>query len=364
MSRLTVLHLVPQDSWRGAQVYAGRLRDALAHDPDQRHLVVALFDGPAAGLRPDAVLSGPPGLARRLGLDVRVLRHLRSLLTRERADVVVAHGGEAMKYAVLASGRVPVVYYKIGLSTAELARPWRRALYTRLAHRVSLGVAVSTAVLDQMRDVLGMRPDGLRVIPNARDATTYHPGEAGTTARPRVLFVGQLEEGKRPALFLDVIALLRADDVDHDAAIVGDGALRPALASRAGALGVELLGVRDDVPELLRGAAVLVMTSAADTEGMPGVLIEAGLSGVPVVTTSAAGATDVVVDGVTGFVADDADGLAARVSELLGDAHLRRSMGARARARCEERFSIETGASRWRQATLDATHRVPTTVMP
>lgn len=355
MSRLTVLHVVPQDSWRGAQVYAGRLRDALAHDDTQRHVAVALFDAPRAGLRPDLVASGRSGVARRLGLDLVATQRLRALVRRERADVIVAHGGEALKYAVIASGRVPVVYYKVGLSTAELSRPWRRVLYTVLAQRTSMGVAVSTTVLEQMRDVLGMRPEALRVIPNGRDPRTYHPGEATPAQRPRVLFVGQLEHGKRPELFLDVIARLRAHDVQHDAALVGDGRLRPEVTPRAVALGVELLGVRDDVPALLRGAAVLVMTSAADTEGMPGVLIEAGLSGIPVVTTSAAGAADVVLDGVTGYVVDDVESLSTRVRELLGDVRLRRSMGAQARHRCEERFSIESGASRWRRAALDAT---------
>ena len=51
--RLTVLHVLPADQDRGAQVYAGQLRDALADDPDQRHLVVSLFDAPEAALRAD-----------------------------------------------------------------------------------------------------------------------------------------------------------------------------------------------------------------------------------------------------------------------------------------------------------------------
>ncbi|GAA4125172.1 hypothetical protein GCM10022415_31890 [Knoellia locipacati] len=364
MSRLTVLHVVPQDSWRGAQVYAGRLRDTLARDDTQRHVAVALFDAPAAGLRPDLVASGRPGVARRLGLDPVAAQRLHTLVRHERADVVVAHGGESMKYAVLASGRVPVVYYKIGLSTAELARPWRRRLYRALARRTAMGVAVSTAVRDQMRDVLGMPADRLRVVPNARDPETYHPdaGAAGADSvaedaagPPRVLFVGQLEPGKRPELFLDVVARLRHDGVEFTPVIIGDGELRSVVGPRAEQLGVSMLGVRDDVPDWLRDAAVLVMTSAADTEGMPGVCIEAGLTGVPVVTTSSAGAADVVVDGVTGHVvADDSvTELAARTANLLRDPDLRRIMGVRARAHCIDTYSIAAGAAQWRQVAAD-----------
>jgi len=46
-----LLHVLPADQDRGAQVYAGQLRDALAGDPAQRHLVVSLFDSPEAALR-------------------------------------------------------------------------------------------------------------------------------------------------------------------------------------------------------------------------------------------------------------------------------------------------------------------------
>ena len=69
--RTTVLHVLPSDLDRGAQVYAGRLRDALAGDPTQRHLVVSLFDAPEAALRADVRLGVPSGLLRRAGLDPR-----------------------------------------------------------------------------------------------------------------------------------------------------------------------------------------------------------------------------------------------------------------------------------------------------
>ena len=58
--------------------------------------------------------------------------------------------------------------------------------------------------------------------------------------------------------------------------------------------GVELLGPRSDVPELLRSADVFVFTSLPTGEGMPGVLIEAGLSGLPAVSTPVPGAATVV----------------------------------------------------------------------
>ena len=165
-----------------------------------------------------------------------------------------------------------------------------------------------------------------------------------------MLFVGQLEPGKRPELFLDAIASLRNRGLAFDAAIVGDGSLRDGISARAASLSVDLLGRRKDIPTLLRDASVLVMTSAKMTEGMPGVLIEAGLSGVPVVSTAAAGVSDVVADGETGVVihTDSPEDIADAVAQLITHAGLRQNMGTAARARCVTRFSIEATADLWR----------------
>ena len=75
-------------------------------------------------------------------------------------------------------------------------------------------------------------------------------------------------------------------------------------------------------------------------EGFPGVPLEAQASGVPVVTTTATGATDSTIDGVTGFLVPvgDTDALTNAVSKLLGDPELRVRMGKAGRDRMERDF--------------------------
>ena len=112
-----------------------------------------------------------------------------------------------------------------------------------------------------------------------------------------------------------------------------------------------MLGRRDDVATLLAGSDIFVFTSLPPGEGMPGVLIEAGLSGLATVSTRVPGARDVIEDGVTGLLVDidDKTGLIAAVDRLVGDAALRQSMGHQARQRCLERFTLETSARQWRE---------------
>lgn len=103
--------------------------------------------------------------------------------------------------------------------------------------------------------------------------------------------------------------------------------------------------------KLLRQADLLLFTSRPTGEGMPGVLIEAGLSGLPVVTTPVPGVTSVIRDGVTGIITEDSvPGLVEAVKAILADPVRRRDMGAAARAWCKSEFSLDLMAQRWRAA--------------
>lgn len=349
---VTVLHVLPEDLDRGAQKFAAALRDSLCDHPEQRHRVATLFAGPKNSVRAEIELSVPRGRLAHWGLDLRVVRRLRRAIRDECATVVVAHGGEALKYVIAASRPgVITVYKRTGLSTAQVSRKSRLALYRYLSRRVSHIVGVSEALLSQSEQLFDVPRSRMTLIPNGRDPDLYHPAPPTSPkpVPPKVLFIGQFETGKRPALFLDVIEELRRRGVAFDAAMVGDGPLRSALKSRADRLSVSLLGTRSDVPELLRQADVLIMTSEPASEGLPGVIVEAGLTGVPVVSTAAAGVVDVVVEGETGFVvrSEIPAELAERAEILLSDPDLRSIMGKQARLRCAQLFTVRASAAGW-----------------
>jgi glycosyltransferase involved in cell wall biosynthesis len=82
---------------------------------------------------------------------------------------------------------------------------------------------------------------------------------------------------------------------------------------------------------------------------VPGVLIEGGLSALPIVATDVPGVRTVVEDGTTGYVVDvdDLDGMVAHLARLIEDPDHRRTMGEAARARCVEHFSIQAIGALW-----------------
>lgn len=350
-----MLHVLPLDLDRGAQKVARSLVAVLHENPDV-HRVLTLYRPEASVLDADYSLGLPKSGARRLGFDPRVVLSLRRALRCLQPDLLVAHGSEPLKYLVAARVDLPLIYYKIGVTHLEDPARLRRFLHRRLLNRADSIVAISDACYNEATERFGVPAAKLQVIPNARDPHEFSPGPAAVGRQTvRLLFVGHLASTKRPELFVELASRLRERGLRIEARMVGDGPLRPKLDRPAATAGVTLLGSRTDVPELMRWADVFVFTSSPSGEGMPGVLIEAGMSGLPVVTTDVPGARDVVADGETGFVVpvDDRAQAESALTHLVENPHLRQRMGQAARDRCEADFSWGSVVADWRLA-IDA----------
>ena len=213
-----------------------------------------------------------------------------------------------------------------------------------------------------------MRADRLVLAPNGRDPAQFFPRTVApdpvvsaplssqigprpspSGPEPVLVFVGALTEGKRPDRFVEVVAAVRARGHKLRALMCGDGPLAARLAAPAASAGVEMLGPRADVAEILRDADCMVFPSVPTGEGMPGVLIEAGLSGLPVVASAVPGVRWIVDDGVTGLVVepDDFSAMVDATARLVADHALRAAMGDAARRRCDAHFSLEAVARCW-----------------
>jgi len=350
----TVVHVLPSDLHRGAQVYAQALLDTL---DDDGQVLATIFDGPRRVLRPGVELRCRDGAMRRLGMDPRAVLRLRRLLHAEQPDVVVAHGGESLKYlAVAGVGRSGLVYVKIGTLGPEIERPLRLRFHAWAARRADRVVAVSRAAAREAIDRLGVDPTRVVVIPNGRDPKSFRPS-SHDRSRPRVAFVGALTATKRPLAFVELIRTLRRLGVELDAVMAGAGPLEVQLAAAIdGVDDVALLGPVTDIPALLADIDVLVFPSEPSGEGMPGVLIEAALAGVPVVATKVPGADEVVDNGVTGLLVDvgDDQGLGEATAELVADPERRQAMGDAARQRALAQFTVAAGVAEWRTVLADA----------
>lgn len=362
-----VVHIIPSALGRGAELFARALVDELG-GPDNGHRLLCLFEGDH-DVAVDDTLGLPGGSGAGKGINPRAVGRLLRYLNRTDPDVVVAHGGIPYKHAALAA-RSPLVLCAIGPLPAKARAGARHLLWRAIIRRARVVAAVCQDVAVGYRDSLGVGDDRLVVIPNARDASRFRPGPqrhlaTGSGDAVSLLFVGHLTAGKRPDVFIELVRALRESGLAVEGRIVGDGPMRDALAGPADDCGVDILGYRADVVAELQQADLLVLPSLS--EGMPGVLIEAGLCGLPSVATRVGGASSVIADQESGVLvaADDFAGLVRSTAELVRHPDRRLAMGAVARSRCEQNFAIQGVAARWDEllrgvsATAPGRHPLP-----
>lgn len=352
------VHLLPVDLGRGAQRYATSLRSQL-NGKDWDHRILVMFRSERRAVEADETLDVVPGSLRKSGFDPRVAWRLRRHLRQDPPDVVIAHGGEPYKYARFAvPSQTKLVYYRIGVSQHQARSGLRRFAYRLLARRADMVSGVSHETLDDTHEVMGVPRDRLRLVPNGRDPVPFRQARVQTEGRAdgrsHLIAVGHLSEGKRPGWFIDLVDRLRSDGHDVRASLVGDGPLQQQLEARAKTADIAMLGHRDDVPALLSEADVFCFTSSGESEGMPGVLIEAGLAGLATVATAVAGASTVIDLDRTGLIVpiDDFEAFVAATARLVADRELCSKMGRAALDRCEAEFTLEASTTRF-QETLD-----------
>jgi len=208
----------------------------------------------------------------------------------------------------------------------------------------------------------GIDASRIHVVPNAIDVKTLavRAADASVELRrelglaadtPVILGVFRLSEEKRPLLFVETMARILARVPHVRALIVGVGPLESAVRRRIEELkigsSVQLLGRRDDAPELMAISSLLLLTSSL--EGMPNVVLEAQAVGIPVVASDVGAVSDCIIDGQTGYVVgqDDREGFALRCTQLLENHELRRKLGARGTEFVRDSFSRRVMAERY-----------------
>jgi glycosyltransferase involved in cell wall biosynthesis len=340
-----VLQVIRSTARRGAEVFAVDLATALetrARDVQ----TVALTKGPASG-----GLAVPALGSRSLGLST--LRALRRRI--KETPVVISHGSRTLPACALAvsgTGR-RFVYRSIGDVVSYAGTPARRARVTLALRRTSAVVALWPGAARLLAARYGVPAARIYTIPNGVSAERFPVVDAGrrSAARARLglagadqlaLYLGALITEKNVAGAIEAAA----GAPDLGLVIAGSGPERPRLESLAREVApgqVHFVGAVGDPADVLAVADVVVLPSL--TEGMPAVLIEAGLSGLPVVAADVGAVREVVLDGETGLVVPPGDHPA--LSRALKDALAAPELGHRARRHCLERFEIGVVAEAW-----------------
>lgn len=272
-------------------------------------------------------------------------------------DAVHAHlAGSPALAAALAGrmlGRPAVVKLGGGRGIGELAASSRtafgRAKLRALGALRPRFLAVVADLAEEAREFLGPVP--IEVLPNGVDDARYRPADAARRRALRgelgwdedatvFLYTGRFSPEKRLPWFLK---LWRSAAGERALAVlVGDGPERAVLQALADASfgRIRLLPPREDLEEAYPAADAFFLPSTS--EGLSNALLEAMACGCAPLASRVGGTAETVEADATGllFERDDEAGLTRAVQRLATETGLAARLGAAARARVEERYSL------------------------
>lgn len=330
---------------------------------DRGHEVVGVCaEGPLlAGPRAEGFRVRPVALSRSLHplRQARALAQLVAVMRQEKPDLVHAHmpiSGLLARSAARIAGVPRIAYTCHGFLFNQPGPWWRGRLalaLERAAGRITDPFLTVSAEEAEDARRLRIHPNPVAVL-NGRDPARFHPDPDAraqlraamgvTEADCVVIAISRLVRHKGFAELLAAMAETPPNCVlwvagERLASDHGED-LTPLFTRAAAVLGrrLVLLGYRTDVPELL--AAADVFTLPSHFEGLPMSIIEAMLTGLPVVATDIRGPREQVVPGQTGLLVPPMQvaPLAQALTRLAQDAGLRRALGAAGLARALEHF--------------------------
>ena len=273
-----------------------------------------------------------------------------ALIRRHRPDVVLAefgfHGVRVMQAAALAN--VPfVVHFRGSDLSAQRRIGVLRGRYRRLV-TIASGVVCKSKPMATTLEQLGMLRSRILISASGANPALFVAGDPAVAA-PVFLAVGRFVAKKGPLHTIRAFALQPLGELW----MVGEGPLLEDARCLVNDLQlqdrVRFLGVKSqqEVAALMRQVRVFVQHSLiapdGDSEGNPVSVMEAQLSGLPVVSTRHAGIPDVVLDGSTGLLVEEGDvrGMAVAMERLMADSELAARFGRAGRDRVLAGFTLE-----------------------
>ena len=312
---------VPPEGYGGIEQVVADLADGLSARGHDVVLVAAGGDHTEAEMRP--TFDEPPeGLGTADGAKVELLHAIRTAEELQDLELDLVHDHSFAAPLLARQRKAPTVITAHGLVDDESA-----AAYASVP-RLSL-VAISD---HQRRQRLALPWAG--VVHNGIRVDTY-PFESSKDGP--FLFLGRMSSDKGPDLAIEIARAtgvplnIAAKCESPDEQLYLEETIAPMLSDEIRYIGT---ADADEKRELLRSARALLFPIRWD-EPFGLVMVEAMACGTPVIATPRGSVPEIVVDGETGFVRDDLDGLieaARRTDEIDPEA---------CRRRARERFDAE-----------------------
>ena len=285
------------------------------------------------------------------------------ILRKNKIDVVLAEYGHVgiIAHKLLLRTTIPLVVHFHGIDAylKRLLHARAQSYQAMFAYCQGL-VAVSR---DMQQQLIQLGAPAEKVFYNPYGVDLQHFSQATpSTAGLHALAAGRFVEKKAPYLTILAFQKVLNEVPEAQLTMLGDGPLLDLCQRMVKSLHLEsaihLPGAveQEEVSLWMRKTRIFVQHSlvplSGDSEGTPNTILEAGASGIPVVSTRHAGIKDVVLHGRTGFLVEEGDieGMAQYIIQLLQNASLADTIGQAAREHVQENYRLDK--------SLDNLHRI------
>jgi glycosyltransferase involved in cell wall biosynthesis len=281
--------------------------------------------------------------------DIFAIKYILKLIKAENIDVITTHSGRDSLLAGIAgriSGKKPLI-----IRTRHLAMPiTSRFTYNFLSDKI---VTVSEYVRQYLISE-GISSEKITAIPTGIDPEQFSPDKAAAVLReelklsPDIPLVGTiaiLRRKKGHHVLLNAIPLVLEKIPEAVFIFAGDGPQKQNILNRISELGllnkVVMLGLRKDIPDILKSIDVFVLPTLQETLGTS--FLEAMAMGKPVIGTNVGGVGEVIKDGVNGYLVepDNPVALADAIIKMFRDKEKAGQMGIEGRKIAKQDFSLE-----------------------
>lgn len=297
----------------------------------------------------------PSGLLNRISKSIKAYRFLTALHQQYQFELVYSNTLAVIVGAYWAKRRhIPHIWHIHEILPGP--RPLVKMLASLLDQSTQRPIAVSNAVAEHWQPLL--KKSKIEVIHNGlpyADFQVEYPNAKtglGLSHEQVVIgMIGRINPGKGQLFFLEMADRLSKKSPNTHFILVGDPfpgyepileEVRKEIKSKRLEARVTYLGFRDDIPKVMAALDVFVLPSILP-DSFPTVILEAMAAGKPVVATQSGGASEMVLEGETGFLIPISSvemGVEA-LQKLIQDPDLRQKMGEAGRTRVLKEYGLE-----------------------
>ena len=291
-----------------------------------------------------------------LPMESMSVKNLRRVIDEQKPDLIHAHDMRASFFSALCCGNIPLVshihnnaYDARGLSpktVAYLLAGFRAKHILWVSNSSYEGYAFHKLFVKKSSVLYNIIDTDTIFEKKAQDEKTYDYD---------MIYVGRLTFQKDPQRLMRLCARLKENKPDLKVAIVGTGELEEEVKRLCEELqisdNVQFLGFQPNPIKMVHDSKVMILTSR--WEGTPMCALEAMALGTPVVSTPSDGMTDLLDDGINGYLTEDDAVMAEKLLAIMKDPAHRNYLGENAK----KKFAQINDAPKYKQAIRDCYKR-------